>query len=280
MRTEHTYTLAGVMGWPVSHSRSPVIHKHWFADHRLRGDYVLLPVQPDHLTQALRGLPALGFSGCNLTIPHKITALPLLDRVEPLAQRIGAVNTVVVEEDGSLTGHNTDAEGFMQSLLGAQPNWRAGGNSAVVIGAGGAARAVIAGLLHHGATEVRVCNRTWDTAHALQHEFGSAVRAVAWEERGDALFECSLLVNTTNQGMLGQPPLDLSLQYLPQDALVADIVYAPLQTPLLAAAAERGHLVVNGLGMLINQARLAFEAWTGVLPADSAELRSKLLATF
>lgn len=280
MSTEHTYTLAGVMGWPVTHSRSPVIHKHWFDQHGLRGDYVLLPVLAEHLAAALRGLPALGFAGCNLTIPHKIAALALLDRVEPLAQRIGAVNTVVVEKDGSLTGRNTDAEGFMQSLKDAQPDWRADQASAVVIGAGGAARAVITGLLHHGATEVKVCNRTWDTALALQHEFGDAVRAVAWEQRGDALFECGLLVNTTNQGMQGQPPLDLSLQYLPTSALVADIVYAPLQTPLLAAATECGNPTVNGLGMLINQARLAFEAWTGVLPANSAELRAQVLKTF
>lgn len=280
MSTDNTYTLAGVMGWPVAHSRSPVIHKHWFAEHGLRGDYVLLPVQSEHLATALRGLPALGFAGCNLTIPHKITALSLVDRVEPLAQRIGAVNTVVVERDGSLTGRNTDAEGFMQSLTDAQPDWRADRAPAVVVGAGGAARAVITGLLHRGATEIKVCNRTWDTALALQNEFGSAVRAVTWEERGDALFECGLLVNTTNQGMQGQPALDLSLQYLPTNALVADIVYAPLQTPLLAVALERGNPTVNGLGMLINQARLAFEAWTGVLPANSEELRSKLLATF
>jgi shikimate dehydrogenase len=280
MSKEHTYTLAGVMGWPITHSRSPVIHKHWFAEHGLRGDYVLLPVQAERLAEALRGLPALGFAGCNLTIPHKIAALALVDRVEPLAQRIGAVNTVVVEKDGSLTGRNTDAEGFMQSLHDAQPDWRADQAPAVVIGAGGAARAVIAGLLQHGATEVRVCNRTWDTALALQHEFGNAVRPVAWEQRGDALFESGLLVNTTNQGMQGQPPLDLALQYLPQGALVADIVYAPLQTPLLTAATEHGNPTVNGLGMLINQARLAFEAWTGALPANTAELRAQVLKTF
>ena len=151
---------AGVMGWPVTHSRSPVIHTHWFAEHRLRGDYVLLPVQPEHLAVALRGLPALGFAGCNLTIPHKIAALSLLDRVEPLAQRIGAVNTVVVEKDGSLTGRNTDAEGFIQSLRDAQSQWRGDQGPAVVIGAGGAARAVIAGLLQNGATEVRVGHAT------------------------------------------------------------------------------------------------------------------------
>jgi len=280
MSTEHTYTLAGVMGWPVTHSRSPVIHRHWFAEHHLYGDYVLLPVQAEHLATALRGLPALGFAGCNLTIPHKIAALSLVDRVEPLAQSIGAVNTVIVEKDGSLTGRNTDAEGFVQSLRDAQPQWRGDLGPAVVIGAGGAARAVIAGLLNNGATEVRVCNRTWDTAVDLQHDFGSSVQPVAWEQRAQSLAGCTLLVNTTNQGMHGQAPLDLSLEALPRNALVADIVYVPLQTPLLAAAEARGNATVNGLGMLINQARLGFQAWTGVLPNNSEALRSKLLATF
>ena len=280
MSTEHTYTLAGVMGWPVTHSRSPVIHRHWFAEHHLHGDYVLLPVQSEHLATALRGLPALGFAGCNLTIPHKIAALSLVDRVEPLAKSIGAVNTVIVEKDGSLSGRNTDAEGFIQSLRDAQPQWRGAQGPAVVIGAGGAARAVIAGLLNNGATEVRVCNRTWDTALELQQDFGPAVQPVAWEQRALALTGSALLVNTTNQGMHGQAPLDLTLDALPRDALVADIVYVPLQTPLLATAAARGNATVNGLGMLINQARLGFQAWTGVLPVNSVELRSKLLATF
>lgn len=274
------YTLAGVMGWPVSHSRSPLIHGHWMAEMGLRGDYVLLPVQPEHLAKALRTLPYLGFAGCNLTIPHKVEALTIVDSLTPLAQRVGAVNTVVVQEDGRLLGDNTDAEGFIQSLKDGQPDWRADAGASVVLGAGGAARAIIAGLLQHGAKEIRLCNRTWDAALALQEEFGSAVKAVAWEERSDALFECALLVNTTSLGMQGQPALDLPLQYLPANALVADIVYAPLQTPLLIAAAARGNATVNGLGMLINQARLAFAAWHGVLPANTPALRDKLLASF
>ena len=274
------YTLAGVMGWPVSHSRSPLIHGHWMAELGLRGSYVLLPVQPEHLAKALRSLPMLGFAGCNLTIPHKVEALAIVDSLSDMARRVGAVNTVVCQEDGRLLGDNTDAEGFIHSLRDAQPDWRADGGPSVVLGAGGAARAVIAGLLQHGATEIRVCNRTWDTALSLQNEFGSAVRAVRWEDRGDALFECALLVNTTNQGMQGQPALDLPLQYLPTTALVADIVYAPLETPLLKDAAARGNATVNGLGMLINQARLAFSAWHGVSPENTPALREKLLASF
>lgn len=274
------YMLAGVMGWPVGHSRSPLIHGHWLAEHGLAGAYVLLPVPPEHLGAALRGLNALGFAGCNLTVPHKVAALSLVDQVDDWARRIGAINTVVVQADGSLMGTNTDAQGFIQSLRDAQPDWQAQRGPAVVMGAGGAARAVVCGLLERGVGEVRVCNRTDASALALQQEFGSAVHALPWSARAHALEDCALLVNTTSQGMQGQAPLDLALARLPTQALVADIVYAPLQTPLLAAAAARGNPTVNGLGMLINQARLAFAAWSGVLPADSAALRARLQASF
>ena len=273
------YKLAGVMGWPVAHSRSPLIHNHWIAEHGLRGAYVLLPVQPENLAQALRALPALGFAGCNLTIPHKVAAMSIVDRVEPLAQRIGAVNTIVVEADGSLTGRNTDAFGFIQSLYDAQPDWRADAGSAMVIGAGGAARAVIAGLLDAGAPEIRLTNRSPEKAEKLADEFGSAVRPIAWDARHDALDGVSLLVNTTNQGMHGEPALDLRLDALPPTALVSDIIYIPLETPLLAAARARGNPTVNGLGMLLNQARPAFEAWFGTQPAITSELMQKILST-
>ena len=273
------YKLAGVMGWPVAHSRSPLIHNHWIEEHALRGAYVLLPVQPENLAQALRALPALGFAGCNLTIPHKVAAMSMVDRVDSLAQRIGAVNTVVIESDGSLTGRNTDAFGFIQSLYDAQPNWRANQGSAMVIGAGGAARAVIAGLLDAGVPAIRLTNRSPEKAYALAQEFGSAIETVAWEARHAALDGISLLVNTTNQGMHGEPALDLRLDALPTDALVADIIYIPLETPLLAAARVRGNPTVNGLGMLLNQARPAFEAWFGVNPRITPHLMQKILAT-
>jgi shikimate dehydrogenase len=280
MAHEHNYTLAGVMGWPVAHSRSPILHGHWIAEHGLRGAYVLLPVLPEKLAQALRALPALGFAGCNLTIPHKVAAMAIVDHLEPLAERIGAINTIVVGPDGALTGRNTDAFGFIQSLLDAQPHWRAETGPACVVGAGGAARAVIAGLLDHGAQEIRLTNRSDGKARDMAQEFGHLVRNVPWAERHDALAGVSLLVNTTNQGMHGQPALELSLHALPTQALVSDIVYVPLETPLLAAAKARGNTTVNGLGMLLNQARPAFEAWFGVMPTISPALMDSVKATF
>ena len=280
MAIEAPYKLAGVMGWPVAHSRSPVIHNHWIAEHGLRGAYVLLPVQPQHLEKALRSLPVLGFAGCNLTIPHKVDAVRLMDRLEPLAARIGAVNTVVVNADGSLTGRNTDAFGFIQSLRDAQTGWRAEDGPAVVVGAGGAARAVIAGLIDAGTPEIRLANRSGEKAHHMAQEFGRPVRAVSWDARHDALAGAALLVNTTNQGMHGEAPLDLRLDCLPVEALVADIIYVPQETPLLTVARYRGNRTVNGLGMLLNQARPAFEAWFGVMPSLSAALSDRITTTF
>ena len=280
MAHEQKYTLAGVMGWPVAHSRSPTIHTHWINQYGLRGAYVLLPVQPNKLEQALRALPVLGFAGCNLTIPHKVAALSIVDHLEPLARRVGAVNTIVVESDGSLTGRNTDSFGFIQSLRDAQPSWQADTGPAVVIGAGGAARAVIAGLIEQGASEIRLINRTRAKASDMAQEFGPTVRAVAWEDRHEALDQAALLVNTTNQGMHGEDDLDLALDQLPVEALVSDIIYVPLETPLLAAAKARGNATVNGLGMLLNQARPAFEAWFGINPVLSDALLAKVHATF
>lgn len=273
------YRLAGVMGWPVAHSRSPFIHNHWIEQHGLRGAYVLLPVQPEKLETALRALPVLGFSGCNLTIPHKVAALHVVDRVDPLAKRIGAVNTVVVETDGSLTGMNTDGFGYIQSLLEVLPTWRADTGPCVVVGAGGAARAVIAALIEQGAQEIRLANRSIDKAHDMAAEMGGEVKVVPWQERHEALADCALLVNTTNQGMHGESSLDLNLGQLPQNALVSDIVYVPLETPLLQAARERGNTTVNGLGMLLHQARPAFNAWFGVLPEVTPALRTQVEAT-
>ncbi len=275
-----TYRLAGVMGWPVSHSRSPLIHNHWIAEYGLLGAYALLPVQPERLADAIRGLSALGFAGCNLTIPHKVAAMALVDRVDALAQRIGAINTIVVEADGTLSGRNTDAFGFVQSLRDAQPQWCADAGPAAVIGAGGAARAILAGLIDKGTREIRLSNRSNGKAEELAQEFGPVIRTIPWEERHDALADCALLVNTTNQGMQGQPALDLYLDALPSEALVADIIYTPLETPLLRAARLRGNPAIDGLGMLLNQASLAFSSWFGVQPRIQPDLVEKIKATF
>jgi shikimate dehydrogenase len=273
MAETQKFRLAGVMGWPVAHSRSPMLHGYWISQLGLSGAYVYLPVQPERLADALKGLSALGFAGCNLTIPHKEIAMRLVDYVDPLATRIGAINTIVVSEDGSLFGFNTDGFGFIEGLKEATPNWRADAGPAAVIGAGGGARAVVASLAERGAREIRVVNRTLGRAQSLATELGAPAGAIPWEQRHDAIDGASLLVNTTNQGMVGQPPLDLSLDRLPTSALVCDIVYTPLETPLVAAARKRGNLAVNGLGMLLHQARPAFRAWFGVMPEATPELR-------
>lgn len=280
MAADLSYKLAGIMGWPVGHSRSPAIHNHWIAHHGLRGAYVLLPVHPDKLAMALRSLPALGFAGCNLTIPHKVEALPLVDQVHPQAQRIGAINTIVVQADGTLTGLNTDGFGYIQSLRDACPTWRADAGPVTVVGAGGAARAVIVSLLDSGAQEIRLTNRSWAKAHDMAQEFGPLVYAVPWQDRHQALAGTALLANTTNQGMQGTPALDLKLDELPIAALVSDAIYVPLETPLLMDAKKRGNIAINGMGMLLHQARPAFEAWFGVLPDITPELLRVVQDTF
>jgi len=266
------YVLAGVMGWPVAHSRSPAIHSHWIAQYGLRGAYVQLPVQVGQLEQALRALPALGFAGCNLTIPHKVAALSMVDHVDPIAMRIGAVNTIVVQPDGSLHGTNTDAFGYIESLGQAQANWQASAGPAVVLGAGGASRAVLCALLDAGVAEIRLCNRDSGKAQALAHALDARITALPWAQRNEALQGAALLVNTTSLGMQGQEPLNINLERLPVQAVVSDIVYVPRITPLLAAAQARGNPIAEGLGMLLHQARPAFAAWFGRMPTMSSEL--------
>lgn len=279
MSEGRTYGLAGVMGWPVGHSRSPMLHGYWLQKYGLPGAYVLLPVQPDRLPAALKGLPALGFAGCNVTIPHKVAAMELVDRVDPVARRIGAINTIVVEADGTLTGYNNDGFGYVQSLRDAQPDWRADAGPVMVLGAGGAARAIVASLIDAGAREVRICNRTRSRAEAVARAIGGPITVVPWEQRQPSIGDVALLVNTTSQGMSGQPALELELDGLPREALVSDAIYIPLETPLLAAARARGNRTVNGLGMLLNQARPAFKAWFGVMPEITPELRRMIEAT-
>ncbi len=277
------FHLAGVMGWPVAHSRSPLIHNYWLQKYGLTGSYVQLPVVPGTLGAAIAGLKALGFKGCNLTIPHKVEAMAFMDEVDPMARRMGAINTIVVQADGSLKGFNNDGYGYIQSLLDAQPNWRANAGPVTVLGAGGAARAVVLSLADRGATEIRLLNRSPAAAQALADEFGDefgeVVKALPWSERHAALDGAALLVNTTSQGMHGNPALDLQLNALPTTALVSDVIYVPLETPLLHAAKARGNPTVDGLGMLLNQARPAFEAWFGVLPDITPELRQMVEAT-
>jgi shikimate dehydrogenase len=285
------FKLAGIMGWPVTHSRSPSIHNHWIKQHGLNGAYVYLPVNPanpDDLKAALKGLSVMGFAGCNLTLPHKVMALPMVDRLDATAKRMGAINTIVVEADGTLSGYNNDGYGYIQSLLVAKPDWQADAGPAMVMGAGGAARAVLVSLAEKGVKDIRICNRTESHALALVDAFrddfaqnlGTKLSVVPWASRHDALKDVALLVNTTSQGMGSNPPLDLNLDALPKSALVSDVVYIPMETPLLKAAKARGNATAGGLGMLLNQARPAFHKWFGVLPEVTPELLKIVEATF
>lgn len=237
-----------------------------------------LPVRPADAAAAFAGLSRLGFVGANVTLPHKEAALAAVDRVSETARRIGAVNTILVGDDGRLQGDNTDAFGFIEHLRASRPGWRAGLGPAMILGAGGAARAVIAALLMEGAAEVRLANRGRERAERLAAMFGGGVRVEDWTAREAAMVDVSLLVNCTLLGMRGQPPLELDLARLPARAVVYDIVYTPLETPLLGAAAARGLATVDGLGMLLHQARPGFAHWFGVLPEVSEALRAHVLA--
>jgi shikimate dehydrogenase len=270
------FLLAGVMGWPVMHSRSPLMHNHWMQQHQMAGAYVPLAIAPEGLAAALQSLHPLGFAGCNLTIPHKQTALLIVDAVDDAAQRIGAISCVTVRADGSLAGSNNDAAGFIRNLKEAQPNWRADQGPVVVIGAGGGSRAVCYGLMQEGAREIRLVNRHLERAQQLAADFGGPIHAYPWSQRHEILADAALVVNTTSQGMVGQTALDIQLHDLPLSALVADIVYIPLETPFLTAARLRGNATVNGLGMLLHQGPLAWKAWCNMEPAVTPALRSLL----
>jgi shikimate dehydrogenase len=269
--------LAGIVGWPVSHSRSPRVHGYWLRHHRIDGAYLPLPIRPEAFEHGLRMLAAFDFRGVNVTIPHKEAALAACDEVDDQARRLGAVNTIVVR-DGRLEGSNTDVFGFLENLGQGAPHWRAGEAPAVVVGAGGAARAVAAALLDAAVPEIRLVNRTRSRAESVAKSLSGPLRVVDWGDRARALSRARLLVNATSLGMVGQPPLDLDLSELPREAVVNDIVYVPLETPLLAEAARRGHRVVDGLGMLLHQARPGFEAWFGVKPEVTDDLRRYVMA--
>ena len=264
--------LAGVMGWPVTQSLSPRLHNHWLAKHRIDGAFVPLPVTQDHFPQALRVLSQLGFRGVNVTVPHKHAALAAVDEADDAARRIGAVNTVIFRPDGSLFGTNTDGAGFLAHLHASYPGLDPASGAAAVIGAGGAAHAICVALADSGVEEIRICNRTLGRAESLALTLGPEIRVINWTDRAGALEGASILINTTTQGMVGEPELDLDLAALPAGAIVYDIVYNPLETPLMKKAQARGNPVIGGLGMLLHQAVPGFSAWFGVEPEVTAEL--------
>lgn len=269
--------LAGVVGHPVAHSRSPALHGHWLRHHGLAGHYVPLDVAPADLALVIAALPRMGFVGCNVTIPHKESVLRLADEVSERARLVGAANTLVFGPEGVLAD-NTDGEGFMENLRGNVPGWRAVDGPAVILGAGGAARSVIVSLLAAGVPEIRLANRTRARAEALRAEFGDRVRVHDWDRAGRILGDAALVANTTSLGMTGKPPLDLDLGALSPAAIATDLVYAPLETEFLRQARALGCRTVDGLGMLLHQAVPGFERWFGIRPGVDAALRRAVLA--
>lgn len=277
--SDQTFHLIGVMGWPVMHSRSPLMHNYWFDQSGLPGKYVYLPLPPDRLPAALRALPALNFAGCNLTIPHKLHAMEIVDEVDEVARKIGAISCVVVRDDGSLWGTNNDWRGFLGNLKQSVPGWRADAGIATVIGAGGGARAICHALLLEGAPEIRLVNRTPVRAEELAEDIGGPITILRWDQRHEALDGATIIVNTTSLGMVGQPALDLSLDALALDAVAADIIYTPLETPFLAAAKARGNKTVGGLGMLLHQGPPAWKLWFDVTATVTPDLRALMEAS-
>jgi len=270
--------IAAVMGWPIGHSLSPRLHGYWLRQHGIAGSYVPLAVRPEDLQKALRSLPSLGIAGTNVTIPHKELALATVDDADAVAKRIGAANTITVRPDGSLYGQNTDAFGFTENLNQGFPGWDAKAGPVVVLGAGGAARAVCVALIDAGVPEIRLVNRTLSRAETLAADLNGPFSLVSWDKGPKALDGSTLMVNTTALGMAGHETAAFDLTRLPPETIVTDIVYTPLITPLLAAARHKGNPVLDGLGMLLHQGRPGFAKWFGVEPEVTPELRDFVLA--
>lgn len=268
--------MAAVMGWPVMHSLSPLMHNTWMEQEGLKGTYVPLAIEPGTLEPALRALHPLGFAGCNLTIPHKLDAMTIVDEVDEVARKIGAMSCVVVREDGSLFGTNNDWLGFVGNLKQFFPDFRADTGPVTVIGAGGGGRAVCYAMLDQGASEIRLVNRTPEEPALIAAEFGGPITPVSWADRHDALDGAVMVVNATSQGMKGEPALDIGLDTLPVSALAVDIIYTPLETPFLTAARMRGNPTLNGLGMLLHQGPAAWKLWFGIEPAITDALRQRM----
>jgi len=278
MSAVRTPRLAGVIGWPVHHSLSPLMHSHWLKQYDIAGAYVPLPIAPEHFGRCVAAMPLMGFAGANVTVPHKEAAFALSATLDDDARATGAVNTLLFE-GGVVHGRNTDVGGFAASLAESLGDGAAKRGPVAVLGAGGAARAVLVALARAGASEIRIANRTKERADNLARAFAQIanIKTIAWGDWVTAFASAKLLINTTSLGMTGNAPLDVSLDALPRDAAVADIVYNPLETALLRAARERGAQTMDGLGMLMHQAVPAFAAWFGVTPKVTPELREILV---
>ena len=267
---------AFVVGWPIDHSRSPIIHRYWLEKYCISGSYEPVSVRSTEICDFIRTMEAKEYIGGNVTIPHKETILSCLDEIDDVAKTIGAVNTVWIE-NGRIFGTNTDAYGFLRNLDEKAPHWGRSTKWATVLGAGGAARAIVYGLLDRGFENVGIVNRTVSRAKALSREFGPRVSAYPWSRIPEVLKETELLVNATSLGMVGRPPLDIDLEPLSRSAVVSDIVYVPILTNFLQAALSRGNVAVDGLGMLLHQAVPGFRKWFGITPTVTDELRALVI---
>ncbi len=272
-----SFIKAGVIGHPIHHSKSPLIHNHWIAQYGLSGEYKAIDIAPEELKAGVQKLIEEGYAGFNVTIPHKQEIFKLCEQVDDVAKAIGAVNTVVVK-GGKLYGTNTDAFGFIENVHQSAFGVDFVHKPAVVLGAGGAARAIVYALMEAGAQQIIIVNRTADKAKDIAEMNTDIIRVDAWEVREKILRDAGLLVNTTSLGMTGKDALEIDLALLPKDAVVSDIVYAPLMTDLLKQAKSRGNQIVTGIGMLLHQARPAFEKWFGVLPDVTEGLERKVLS--
>ncbi|WP_424988208.1 shikimate dehydrogenase [Microbulbifer sp. S227A] len=275
--TQTRIPLAGVIGSPIAHSRSPLLHGHWLRTYGIRGHYIPMDVHESDLERVLRTLPAMGFVGVNVTVPHKEKVMEFADQITDRAILIGAANTLIFRNAGSILADNTDGYGFIENLRSGAPNWRAEAGPALVLGAGGAARAVISSLVDAGVPEVILCNRTRLRAERLKEDFGHRIRVVDWVQAGSAVKDAALVVNTTSLGMSGQPELSVQLDGLHPGIVVTDLVYTPLETGLLTAAREAGCTTVDGLGMLLFQAVPGFERWFGTRPEIDEATRAAAL---
>lgn len=268
---------AGVTGWPVAHSRSPLVHGYWLKKYGIDGSYDKIAVSPEDAETFYRNFAASGLKGCNVTIPHKEVAAAACDVLDEAAEKMGAANTLWLDENGRLCGANTDGTGFLGNLDHMAPGWDEKHDCAIVLGAGGAARAIVWALCSRKFTSVDIFNRTFEKARTIADQFGPAVKPHTWDKLGTFLGKADLLVNTTSLGMTGKAPLDLDLGDLPKQTLVTDIVYVPLMTGLLKRAAERGNRTIDGVGMLLHQAVPGFEKWFGVRPEVDDALRRLVL---
>lgn len=275
--TQMRIPLAGVIGSPVAHSRSPRVHRHWLTTYGIRGHYIPMDIARDDLENVIRTLPRMGFVGVNITIPHKEAVMGIADQITDRATLIGAANTLIFRQDGKIHADNTDGYGFFENLRSGAPDWNPRSGPAVVLGAGGAARAVVASLTGAGVPEVLLSNRTRIRAEKLKEDFGQRIRVIDWVQAGNIMEEATLVVNTTSLGMVGNPELRVPLDGLRKGTVVTDLVYTPLKTHLLQMAEEAGCTVVDGLGMLLHQAVPGFERWFGVRPEVNDATRAAAL---